>query len=192
MQGPCSHHSAQLPERDLRGLLVHLHFIDEQIGAQRGVSDLSAIIKLVCDRRWAQIQSPWFYSNVLYTPEGFISFCVCTTDPMSLSLRDKVKLWFCTFNFTMGCQYQRMYFLFLRRKKNWCQKIYLYFLNISSLNVLDGWSCFLVGYLILDWFPFQLQEIFRKKNEKRETKGDEEKRAMLVRIMIVVSGGFSR
>lgn len=27
-----------------------------------------------------------------------------------------------------------------------------------------------------------LQEIFRKKNEKRETKGDEEKRAMLVRI----------
>ncbi|KAF5922401.1 hypothetical protein HPG69_009444 [Diceros bicornis minor] len=28
-----------------------------------------------------------------------------------------------------------------------------------------------------------LQEIFRKKNEKRETKGDEEKRAMLVRII---------
>ena len=37
--------------------------------------------------------------------------------------------------------------------------------------------------VICDHFLFQLQEIFRKKNEKRETKGDEEKRAMLVRII---------
>jgi len=50
-------------------------------------------------------------------------------------------------------------------------------------GVLDRFPETLIRCLIFDWFSFQLQEIFRKKNEKRETKGDEEKRAMLVRII---------
>lgn len=37
-------------------------------------------------------------------------------------------------------------------------------------------------YREYNWLFLQLQDIFRKKNEKKERRGDEEKRAMLVSI----------